>query len=210
MKTEAELKRHLGLLRRRDKDFARAIKLAGIPGTRLMKPGFETLIRIIVDQQVSVAAGAAIWAKLRRAAGGTVTAPRILALGEKGVRAAGMSGQKTAYTLGLAEATSSRRLNFAALARAGDDEVRETLIAHKGVGAWTADIYLMFGMGRPDIWPVGDLGLQYGVQMLRGLKDRPTPKDMESIAESWRPYRSSAAVFLWHFYEGDRARARNA
>ena len=177
-----------------------------MPGTRLMKPGFATLIRIIVDQQVSVAAGAAIWAKLKRAAGGAVTAPHLLSLGEAGLRAAGMSGQKARYSLGLAEATTSRQLNLSALARANDDEVRETLISFKGIGMWTADVYLMFGMGRPDIWPIGDLGLQNAVQILHGLQNRPAPKELKLVAEPWRPYRSSAAFLLWHYYESGRVK----
>ncbi len=206
MKSDIELKHHLGILRRRDGHLSRAIKTAGLPGTRAMRPGFATLIRIIVDQQVSVAAGAAIWARLKRTAGGAVTAPRLLALGETGLRGAGFSGQKARYSLGLAEATTSRQLNLSALARANDDEVRETLISFKGIGMWTADIYLMFGMGRPDIWPVGDLGLQIGVQILHGLSARPTPKELEAASEPWRPYRSSAALLLWHYYSSTRSK----
>ncbi len=210
MNTDAEIKRQLGILRRRDENVARALKSAGMPGARVMKPGFATLIRIIVDQQVSVAAGAAIWAKLSRAAGGSVTAPRLLALGETGLRAAGLSGQKARYALGLAEGVAARRLNFASLGRARDEDVRETLIAYKGIGLWTADIYLMFGMGRPDIWPVGDLALQIGAQLLHGLKAKPTPKEMELIAEPWRPYRSSASILLWRYYAAEREKAKMA
>jgi DNA-3-methyladenine glycosylase II len=206
VKTDEDLKRQLNLLRRRDKRLAQAIKSAGVPGARMMKPGFATLIRIIVDQQVSVAAGAAIWAKLRRAAGGAITAPRLLALGETGLRAAGLSGQKARYALGLAEAVAARQLNLAALSRASDEEVRKTLISFKGIGIWSADIYLMFGLGRPDIWPVGDLGLQIGVQFLHDLGEKPSHQDMERFAEPWRPYRSSAAIFIWHYYGAERAK----
>jgi len=204
MKTDEELKRQLGLLRRRDKRLSQAIKSTGIPGARMMKPGFATLIRIIVDQQVSVAAGAAIWAKLRRAAGGAVSAQRLLNLGEPGLRAAGLSGQKARYTLGLAEAVAARQLNLSALSRASDAEIRETLVSFKGIGMWSADIYLMFGLGRPDIWPVGDLGLQVGAQWLHGLAAKPTKKEMERLAEPWHPYRSSASIFLWHYYGVER------
>lgn len=204
MKTDEELKRQLNLLRRRDKRLSQAIKAAGMPGARMMKPGFATLIRIIVDQQVSVAAGAAIWAKLRRAAGGPVSARRLLDLGEPGLRAAGLSGQKARYALGIAEGVAARQLNLSALSRAKDEEIRETLISYKGIGIWSADIYLMFGLGRPDIWPVGDLGLQIGAQWLHGLKAKPTEKEMEALAEPWRPYRSSASIFLWHYYGTER------
>ena len=202
------IKRHLSILRRRDKRISHALKDAGWPGPRVLTPGFATLIRIIGDQQVSTAAGAAIWAKLKRAAGGHVTPPRLLKLGEAGLRASGLSSQKTRYALALAEAVEARTLSFTRLARADDQTVRDTLIAFKGIGPWTADIYLMFGMGRPDVWPAGDLGLQNAVQHLHALKTRPSAKDLDEIAEPWRPYRSSAAILLWHYYGANRARAR--
>ncbi len=201
MLPQDELHRHLGILRRRDKRLGAAIKSAGLPAARGMDPGFATLIHIIVDQQVSTAAGAAIWAKLQRAAGGRVTPRSLLTLGEKGLRANGMSGPKTRYALGLAEAAAEGKLNFRALARASDEEVRSTLTAHKGIGDWTADIYLLFGMGRPDIWPVGDLAIQHAVRMLHELDERPGPDVCETLGELWRPYRSSVAIFLWHYFK---------
>ncbi|MGE4064031.1 MAG: DNA-3-methyladenine glycosylase [Rhodospirillaceae bacterium] len=200
MLAEQELHRHLGILRRRDKRMAGALKLAGLPKARGLEPGFASLIRIIVDQQVSTAAGAAIWAKLQKAAGGRVTPRSLLALGEEGLRANGMSGPKTRYALGLAEATAAGKLNFRALSRAGDDEVRATLTAFKGVGDWTADIYLLFGMGRPDVWPVGDLAIQHAIRMLHGLNEKPGAELCETLGAPWRPYRSSAAIFLWHYF----------
>lgn len=201
-----EIKRHLGVIRRRDKHLSQAIKVAGWPEPRIVGPGFATLIRIIGDQQVSTAAGAAIWAKLKRNAGGRVTAQRLLDLGEDGVRASGFSGQKTRYALGLAEATASGKLNFKALERADDDTVRATLTAFKGIGDWTADIYLMFGLGRPDVWPVGDLALQLAVQILHGLEAKPSAKELLAIGETWRPYRSSASLLLWRYYGAARTK----
>lgn len=195
-----DIKRHLGILRRKDKRLSHAMKFAGIPEPRLVGPGFSTLIRIIGDQQVSTAAGASIFAKLKRNAGGSVTAPRLLKLGEDGMRASGFSGQKARYALGLAEAVASRKLNLKALERADDDTVRSTLTAYKGVGTWTADIYLMFGMGRSDVWPVGDLALQLAVQMLHELEERPSAKDLHGFGENWRPYRSSVSLLLWRYY----------
>jgi DNA-3-methyladenine glycosylase II len=171
-------------------------------------PGFGTLVRIIIDQQVSTAAGAAIWAKLKKACGGSVTPKRVATLGEQGLRAVGCSGQKARYVLGIAEATAARTLHFGSLHKAEDATVRDALIAFKGIGTWTADIYLMFGMGRPDVWPAGDLALQIGVQMLHGLKSRPTPQELERIAEAWRPYRSSAAVLVWHYYTTHRTKKK--
>jgi DNA-3-methyladenine glycosylase II len=207
-----EIKRHLGILRRRDARLAHAITFAGLPEPRIVGPGFGTLIRIIGDQQVSTAAGAAIWAKLKRNAGGSVTATRLLRLGEDGMRASGFSGQKTRYAMGLAEAVVARRLNLKALERADDDTVRATLTAFKGIGTWTADIYLMFGMGRPDIWPVGDLALQLAVQVLFELDSKPTPKYLTELGENWRPYRSGASLLLWQYYaasRGQRGRTAN-
>ncbi|MBY0508959.1 MAG: DNA-3-methyladenine glycosylase 2 family protein [Rhodospirillaceae bacterium] len=203
--TPEEIKRHLGLLRRRDKRISHAIKFAGFPEPRVIGPGFATLIRIIGDQQVSTAAGAAIYAKLKRNAGGRVTAARLLGLGENGMRASGFSGQKTRYALGLAEAVDAGTLNLKALERADDDTVRATLTAFKGIGDWTADIYLMFGMGRHDVWPVGDLALQLAIQHLHELETRPTAKDLIVIGEMWRPYRSSASLLLWRYYGAARA-----
>lgn len=210
MLEEGDLHRHLGILRRRDKRLSGAIKLAGLPAARGMEPGFATLIHIIVDQQVSTAAGAAIWAKLKKAAGGRVTPRSLLALGEKGLRANGMSGPKTNYSLGLAEAAAAGKLNFRALERANDDEVRATLTVFKGVGKWTADIYLMFGMGRPDVWPVGDLAIQHAVRILHERDERHEMEELEALALPWKPYRTSAAIFLWHYFAHTRRAAAAA
>lgn len=200
-----DLKADLKNLAKQCRHMARAIKVAGPPAPRVMRPGFDALIRIIAGQQVSVAAAAGIWAKLEKNCGGKVTAERLLDMGETGLRASGFSGQKSRYALGLAEAAAGGVLDFKKLHKSEDDAVRATLTAYKGVGNWTADIYLMFGMGRGDVWPAADLGLQAGIQHLQGLKVRPTAKETEVISEIWRPYRSSAAVLLWHYYGHSRA-----
>ncbi len=200
VKTPEVIKKHLGVLKRRDKNIAAALSFAGLPEPRVIGPGFPTLIRTIATQQVSTAAGAAIWAKLQRNAGGRVTAAGLLKLGESGLRASGFSGQKARYALGLAEAVAARKLNLKALERADDDTVRATLTAFKGIGTWTADIYLMFGMGRPDVWPVGDLALQVAAQLLHGLDAKPSAKDLMALGEVWRPYRSSVSLLLWRYY----------
>lgn len=202
-----DLVRDLKGLAKQCRHMARAIKTVGVPGPRVTRPGFDALIRIIAGQQVSTAAAAGIWAKVEKACGGKVTADRLLALGEAGLRASGFSGQKTRYSLGLAEAAASGALNFKTLHRGADEEVRTTLTAYKGVGNWTADIYLMFCMGRGDVWPAADMALQAGIQHLHGLKKRPTAKQIEVMAEIWRPYRSSAAVLLWHYYGATRGGA---
>jgi DNA-3-methyladenine glycosylase II len=195
-----DIHRHLGILRRRDKHIATAIKAAGLPNSRRMQPGFATLIRIIVDQQVSVAAGASIWAKLQTAAKGDVTPLRLLKLSEPGLRGCGFSGQKARYALGVAEATQSGTLDLDALLTMDDEAVRAQLIALKGVGPWTVDIYLMFGMGRANVWPVGDLVIQNATRALLGLRKRPSRERLEKIGASWAPYRSAAALLLWHYW----------
>jgi DNA-3-methyladenine glycosylase II len=200
-----DLATDLKALSKQCRHMARALKVAGMPGPRAARAGFDALVRIIAGQQVSVSAAAGIWAKLEKNCGGKVTAQAVLDLGETGLRASGFSGQKTRYALGLAEAAAGGALDFKALHKADNDTVRGTLTAYKGVGDWTADIYLMFCMGRGDVWPAADLGLQAGIQMLQGLKKRPTAKETEVIAETWRPYRSSAAVLLWHYYGFTRA-----
>jgi DNA-3-methyladenine glycosylase II len=195
-----ELKRHLSILRRRDKKLSEAIKLAGFPESRRMEGGFGTLIRIIIDQQVSTASGRAIWNKLVAATENDVSAARLLKMGETGLRSCGFSGQKARYSLGVSEATHGGHLNFEALHDMSDDDVRNKLTELKGIGPWSADIYLMFGMGRPNIWPVGDLVLQYSAAAMLGLRKRPTPKKLDKIGEAWIPYRSSAALMLWRYW----------
>jgi DNA-3-methyladenine glycosylase II len=194
------LHRILRLLSRRCPHVRRALTEVGLPEPRALKPGFATLVRIIIDQQVSVAAGAAIWRRLVAACGGRVTPARLLSLGEAELRGCGFSGQKARYALGIAAAVTAKQLNFRRLHAAEDEAVLTSLTALKGIGTWTAEIYMLFAMQRPDVWPVGDPALQHGVRALLGLQDRPAPRDMITIAESWRPYRSSVAVLLWHYY----------
>jgi len=177
-----------------------AIEQAGAPAERRHKTGFPTLLRIIVDQQVSVQAGAAIWRKLDQNLGG-VSAKRILAAGEGDLRACGLSRAKAVYALALAEAVSLRALNLSSLHRMEDDSVREILMTIKGIGRWTADIYLMFALGRGDVWPAGDLALAEAAKRLLELPERPSPTEMDSIGERWKPWRTAAAITLWHYYK---------
>lgn len=177
----------------------RALDEVGPLTTRKRDPGFQTLIRIIVDQQVSKEAGAAIWARLEGQLG-AVTPDTVLAAGEAGLRAGGLSGQKARYALGIAEAVVAGELDFPRLARRPDAEVIETLTALKGVGVWSAEIYLLFAMGRPDVFPAGDLALQVAAGQLMGLDERPADKEIRVIAERWSPWRSIAALTLWRYY----------
>lgn len=172
----------------------------GRPRSRKRAPGFATLVRIIVDQQVSVQAGAAIWARLETALG-TVAPETVIKAGEQGLRGAGLSGAKARYVLGIADTVQRGDIDLQRLARCRDDTVRSELTALKGIGQWTADIYLMFALGRADVWPIGDIALQGAAGRLIGMPTRPSAGELDEIGERWRPYRSVAAVMLWHYYK---------
>ncbi len=184
----------------KDPDMARAYKLAGAPASRKRAPGFPSLLRIIVNQQVSVHAGRAIWARLE-AGLGRVSVKTVLSASEADLRSFGLSAAKTRYARALADAVSEGSLDLKGLEGLSDDDVRAELTKVLGLGRWSADIYLMFALGRPDVWPVGDLALAAGAERLLGLKTRPGPKELEAIGEGWKPWRTDAAVMLWHFYK---------
>lgn len=178
----------------------RIADICGRPRSRRKDPGFATMIRIIVDQQVSVQAGRAIWGRLEGTLG-IVEPETVQAAGLEGLRACGLSGPKARYSLGIAEAVLDGEMDFRRLGRKSDDDVRETLMRLKGIGRWTADIYLMFAMGRPDVMPTGDIALQASAGHLLGIEPRPDPEMLGAIAERWAPYRSIAAIMLWHAYK---------
>ncbi|HEV2762017.1 MAG TPA: hypothetical protein VGV38_03400, partial [Pyrinomonadaceae bacterium] len=136
---------------------------------------------------------------------GRVTPRRLLKLDDATLRAAGFSRQKTAYCRHLADALASGRLDLDALARLPDADGRAELLKLKGVGRWTADIYLLMALGRPDVWPEGDLALAVAAQRVKRLAARPTPQELEALAEPWRPLRAVAARLLWHHYLSERA-----
>lgn len=162
-------------------------------------PGFATLLRIVLEQQVSLASARTTFERLERASG-VVTPEALLALGDAALKAAGFSRQKIRYARGLAQAVSSGDLDLSALERAADDEVRARLTRLSGIGGLTADSYLLMALGRPDVFPVGDLALARAVQDLTGAAQLPSKDDLAKTAERWRPYRSSAARLLWHGY----------
>ena len=182
----------------RDPDMALARARAGKPPLRRRKAGFAALLRIILAQQVSVASARAIFARLDQAAD-PLTPETFLALDDAALRAIGFSRQKIGYGRGLAQDVAAGRLDLERLKRLDDEAAIESLSAVKGIGRWTAEIYLMSALGRPDIWPAGDLGLAQAVQLLKGLEERPDPKGMVEIGEAWRPWRSVAGLLLWHY-----------
>jgi len=163
------------------------------------EPGFATLVAIILEQQVSLYSGAAALARLARAAGDLEPA-NVAALGEERARAAGLTRQKARYVVGLAERIVAGRLDPPALESAADDEVRSRLIEVPGIGRWTADIYLLMALGRPDVWPDGDLALATAMRSAKRLDLIPDGAAQRRIAEAWRPWRAVAARLLWHAY----------
>lgn len=188
----------LGALARQDRDLARALDEAGTPPPRSRPAGFASLVDIVLAQQVSTASYRAIAERLEAA--GPVTPAGILALGEAGMRAIGFSRQKAVYARGLAEAAGEGRLDLDALARLPDDAVMAELIRLKGIGRWTAEIYLMFCLQRPDILPAGDLALRVAAGLVKRRRVRPEEAALRRMGEAWRPWRSVAARLLWHYY----------
>jgi DNA-3-methyladenine glycosylase II len=202
--TAEQLRESLDAIAAREPLMAAAVARVGYPDPRIREPGYETLLRTIVGQQVSVAAAASIWAKL--AAGiGDLTRPDIVAAApDDALRAAGLSRQKASYARSLAEEVSSGRLDLTALP-ADDEDAIAQLVRVKGIGRWSAEIYLLFAEGRRDIWPAGDLAVQIEVGRIMGHAERPSEKQTRAIAEAWRPHRGAAAILAWHHYKADMA-----
>ncbi len=186
--------------------FRAIIERAGAPRFRRRRNGFPTLLHIILEQQVSIDAAAAMH---RRLAGlcQPLAPETFLALDDASLRSCGFSRQKMGYGRGLAEAVATGRFDFAALNDASDDDARASLIALKGIGRWSAEIYLIFALGRPDIWPAADLGLQLAVAECLGLPDRPKEPALRDIGDQWQPWRSVASCLFWQSYLHARNRA---
>jgi DNA-3-methyladenine glycosylase II len=180
--------------------------LAGSPPPRGLEQGFATLLRIIVDQQVSTQSGAAIWRKLEDGLG-PISPDVVLVAGEEGLRACGFSGAKARYGVALATAVTDGTVDLEKLPRMSNARVEQALTQIKGIGRWSAEIYLMFALGRADIWPAGDLAVAEAAGRLLDLPTRPTIPEMDEIGEQWRPWRSTAAVMLWHYYRHVRTRS---
>jgi len=178
---------------------ARAYAEAGAPLPRRRPDGFPAIVSSIIGQQVSAHAGAAIQRRVE-AGLGNVSAEAVLAKSDDELRAFGLSRPKVKYIRGVAEAVTAGDLDFDSLRQAPDDDVLETLTRLKGIGQWTAEIYLMFALGRPDVMPSGDLALAESAARLMRLEARPKPKELAVIAERWRPWRSTAALMLWYYY----------
>jgi len=199
VRTTESLHRSLDALAKREKAFAKVIKDHGRPEPRASEPGVETLLRTIVGQQVSVAAARSMWNKLLAKFGQPVDVTALLSASDEEMREAGMSRQKAGYLRSLARLILSGELDLARLPE-DDEEAIAQLIKIKGIGRWSAEIYLLFAEGRHDVWPAGDLAVQIQIGKLLGLDGKPTEKQLRELAERWRPHRGAAAVLAWHSY----------
>ena len=186
-------------LSQRDKDLASVVRTYGQPPLWVREPGFSSLIYIILEQQVSLASARALYQRLQEAVK-PFTPARFLDLTEAEMRSLGFSRQKTRYTRLLAEAIHAKQFALHKLHELEDELARKQLIALKGIGNWTADIYLLSALRRPDIWPVGDLALAIAVQEVKRLRKRPSPERLEVMSAPWRPWRAVAARLFWHAY----------
>jgi DNA-3-methyladenine glycosylase II len=186
-----------------DDDLAGVITTYGPPPLWVREPGFPTLVYIILEQQVSLASAKAAFDRLNVAVR-SLTPRGFLKLTDSELLRIGFSRQKTLYTRLLAESLSRRHFDLRYLHDLHDDAARKMLTAFKGIGNWTADIYLLSALRRPDIWPVGDLALATAVQEVKQLRKRPSPERLEKLGQPWRPYRAVAARLFWHAYLSKR------
>lgn len=194
-----QIKDSLDAVASREPAIARALDIAGYPEPRIRERGHVTLLRAIVGQQVSVAAAASMWAKLEAEVGPTMAPGELLARDFDALRACGLSRQKQGYARSLCELVEAGAIDFAALP-SDDEEAIARLTQIKGIGRWTAEIYLLFAEGRADIWPAGDLAVQAGLAKILALAARPSEKQTRALAEAWRPHRGATAIFTWHVY----------
>ncbi len=199
VRTRDSIRLAVEALAAREPAFAQVVEQFGVPEPRHSERGAQTLLRTIVGQQVSVAAARAMWAKLEAAFGTPPNLGKLLEASDDELRAAGMSRQKSGYIRSLAGLVISGELALDTLP-SDNEEAIALLTKIKGIGRWSAEIYLLFAEGRPDVWPAGDLAVQIEIGRLLGLDGKPSEKLLREVAEAWRPYRGAAAVLAWHSY----------
>ena len=197
--TNSQLREHLDAVAEKDAVVAAALERCGYPEERIRPTGYRTLLRTIVGQQVSVAAAASVWNRLEAELGEDMAARELLDRDFDTLRACGLSRQKQGYARSLCELVESGELDLESLPL-DDEEAIAELVRIKGIGRWSAEIYLLFAEGRQDIWPAGDLAVQEAVGRLLGLPERPSEKHTRELGEQWRPYRGAMAIFTWHTY----------
>ncbi len=197
--TRRTLKRAVAELAERDADLAGIVRRHGAPPLWGRRPGFATLVHIILEQQVSLASARAAFDRLRAAAV-PLEPETFLRLRAPRLRRIGFSRQKAGYCRGLARSIQRGEVDLGTMARKPTTQARKELLTIKGIGPWTADIYLLMALGRPDVWPPGDLALVKAVRQVKRLRRLPDRDRFEALGEPWRPWRSVAARLLWHHY----------
>jgi len=195
-----QLRASLDAVALREPAIARALERVGYPEARIRERGYRTLLRTIVGQQVSVAAAASVWRKLEAEVGEAMEPAALLERDFDALRACGLSRQKQGYVRSLCELVAGGELDLENLP-ADDEAAIAELVRIKGIGRWSAEIYLLFAEGRPDIWPAGDLAVMAGLGKILGLEERPDEKATRVLAEGWRPHRGALAIFTWHCYD---------
>jgi DNA-3-methyladenine glycosylase II len=203
--SQAVLQRGLRALAKRDRVMARMMKEGAIPPIRKREPGFEGLAGIIVSQQLSTASADAIWGRVK-ARFPAVRPDDMLAATDEELRLCGLSAPKIRTLRAIADAIGSGALPLGGLGDLSADEAHAAMTAVKGIGPWTADIYLLFCLGHPDAFPAGDLALQEAARIAYALEARPKEKDFVALAERWRPWRGVASKVLWAYYRIAKAR----
>lgn len=193
--------RGLSALAKIDPEVAAAVAVLGAPPPRLRPPGFETFLATIVSQQLATEAARAILGRVQDLLP-EISAQALLAVEDGALRAAGLSYRKIEYAKGLAQAVQDGRFDIDALAGMSDEEAIASITALRGFGRWSAEIYLMFSLRRPDIFPADDLALQVALGRLKQLDGRPTAKQARDLVAHWAPWRSVGSLFLWHYYRG--------
>ena len=198
--TSSHIKKALNELADRHERVAMSLEQVGYPSERRQPHGFEPLARIVVGQQVSTKAAESIAEKLRLTVGGRISAEAVLSTETDTLRSAGLSGQKASYIQTLAEAVATNTLDLEVLPRLSDEDALAQLTALRGFGMWSAQMYLMFSLGRTDIWPSGDLAVRVGFGDLMGFDERLSIKDTDNLATPFAPYRSALALLCWRYY----------
>lgn len=198
--TQRRIERDLDALAAQCSAVAQALERVGYPRERRRDAGFGTLARIVIGQQVSVAAAASIARRVEEALGGTMTAQAIETAADELLRAAGLSRQKVGYLRALAHAVTAGTLDVEALPKLSDPEAVTAITAVKGFGVWSAHMYLMFSLGRPDIWPSGDLAVRLGFARMQGWSHRPGEREVQQAGADYSPHRSALALLCWHYY----------
>ena len=197
-----DIKKDLDALALQDKQVAEAIGHYGYPEPRVWPSGFEIFLSIIVSQQISTQAARTILGRVRDLFDGQPDANALLALPDGALRTAGLSGRKVEYVTGLARAIIEERFSPAKLLLMENNEAIDYIVSLRGFGRWSAEIYLMFSLQRPDIFPADDLAIRKSLQNLKGLENCPTAGQAREIVEHWEPHRSVGSLFLWHSYKG--------